>query len=107
MNDILFSALHILIILAGAIFTRYLVPYIKSKLDTQKLSHLMILVKNAVFAAEQIYTGTGNATNKKAYVMDIIKKSASQLCLPMTDAQLETLLESFVQELNQGKKGTV
>ena len=104
MNDIVYYALYILVVLAGTLITRYLVPFIKSKLDTQKLNHLMIWAEKAVCAVEQSHTDKNLPSTKKECAMEIIEDAAAKLGLKMSDSELETLLEAFVHQLNQGKK---
>lgn len=80
----------------GAILTRVLVPYLRSKIDEQKLSEIKFWVDIAVIAVEKAFeTEPGMGEVKKYQVMDFIKK----LNLPITDEQLEILIDAVVEEL--------
>lgn len=80
----------------GAILTKVLVPYLKSKIDEQKLSEIKFWVDIAVIAVEKAFeTEPGMGEVKKYQVMDFIKK----LNLPITDEQLEILIDAVVEEL--------
>ena len=80
----------------GAILTKVLVPYLKSKIDEQKLSEIKFWVDIAVIAVEKAFeTEPGMGEVKKYQVMDFIKK----LNLPVTEEQLEILIDAVVEEL--------
>lgn len=80
----------------GAILTRVLVPYLKNKINEQKLSEIKFWVDIAVIAVEKAFeTEPGMGEVKKYQVMDFIKK----LNLPITDEQLEILIDAVVEEL--------
>lgn len=80
----------------GAILTKVLVPYLRSRIDEQKLSEIKFWVDIAVIAVEKAFeTEPGMGEVKKYQVMDFIKK----LNLPVTDEQLEILIDAVVEEL--------
>lgn len=80
----------------GAILTKVLVPYLRSKIDEQKLSEIKFWVDIAVMAVEKAFeTEPGMGEVKKYQVMDFIKK----LNPPVTDEQLELLIDAVVEEL--------
>lgn len=80
----------------GAILTKVLVPYLRSKIDEQKLSEIKFWVDIAVIAVEKAFeTEPGMGEVKKYQVMDFIKK----LNLPVTDEQLGILIDAVVEEL--------
>lgn len=80
----------------GTILTRVLVPYLKNKINEQKLSEIKFWVDIAVIAVEKAFeTEPGMGEVKKYQVMDFIKK----LNLPITDEQLEILIDAVVEEL--------
>lgn len=80
----------------GAMLTKVLVPYLRSKIDEQKLSEIKFWVGIAVIAVEKAFeTEPGMGEVKKRQVIDFIKK----LNLPVTDEQLELLIDAVVEEL--------
>ena len=80
----------------GAILTKVLVPYLKSKIDEQKLSEIKFWVDIAVIAVEKAFeTEPGMGEVKKYQVMDFIQK----LNLPITEEQLEFLIDAVVEEI--------
>ena len=83
-----------IITLIGAIITRYLIPWIKSKLDDHQYAALKILVRTGVFAAEQLFTSE-QWKEKKQYVVDLLKENGYDVDVAAVDA----LIEATVREL--------
>ena len=80
----------------GAILTKVLVPYLKTKIDEQKLSEIKFWVDIAVIAVEKAFeTEPGMGEVKKYQVMEFIQK----LNLPITEEQLELLIDAVVEEI--------
>lgn len=90
-----------IITLIGGIITRYLIPWIKSKLDDHQYEALKILVRTGVFAAEQLFTSE-QWKEKKQYVVDLLKENGYKVDVTSVDA----LIEATVRELRieQGEK---
>lgn len=78
----------------GAIITRYLIPWIKSKLDERQYDVFNGLVRVGVFAAEQLYN-SGKIQDKKQYVLDLLKGNGYQI----DDESVNALIEATVKEL--------
>ena len=90
------AVLLAVISLIGAILTKVLVPYLQSKISTQKLSEIKFWVDIAVVATEKAFENDpGRGELKKYQVMEFIKT----LNLPVTDEQLEILIDAVVEEL--------
>jgi hypothetical protein len=81
--------------LAVIIITVVLIQYIKSKTTTEEQNVLLALVKVAVTAAEQIYTGTGRGAEKKSYVLEWL----ANLGVTEDSDKLDAMVESAVYEL--------
>lgn len=81
--------------LAGALITAFLIPYIKSKLNTQQLEKFRSWTWIGVTAAEQFYHESGQGDMKKKYVMDFLAKKGFTVDM----ATLEALIESTVNTL--------
>lgn len=82
--------------LIGAILTKVLVPYLQARLTEQKLSEIKFWVDIAVIAVEKAFEGEPDKGEIKKYqVMEFIQK----LNLPITEEQLELLIDAVVEEL--------
>ena len=84
-----------LIGLLGTILTTYLAPYLKAKLDIEKLNRLGELSKRFVLAAEQLI-GSGKGTEKKAKVQEWLKGKGYDVSLD----EVDSAIEAAVKEMN-------
>ena len=83
-----------IITLIGAIITRYVIPWIKSKLSDKQYNDLTKLVRVGVFAAEQVFSSE-QWREKKQYVVDLLKENGYTVDTTAVDA----LIEATVREL--------
>lgn len=86
-----------IIALIAAAISVFLIPWIKGKIETEKLNQIMGWVTIAVEAAEQIYRESGMGEKKKAYVLDFLAKKGITLDVDSIDA----MIESAVLDLKQ------
>lgn len=84
--------------LLAAIITAIIVPYIKSRTTAEQQAQIDAWVKIGVTAAEQVFTGAGSGDEKKAYVIDFLKKHGYIL----DDERIDALIESAVFEMKNG-----
>lgn len=84
------------LLLLAAIFTTVVIPYIKSKTTAQQQTDIEGWVRVAVSAAEQLYKGSGRGDEKKAFVLDWLKKRH----IAVDEAKLDAMIESAVYWLN-------
>lgn len=87
---------EMVIMLASALITTFLIPYLKNKLDAEKFKKIQTWVKIAVSAAEQIYNGIGQGEAKKDYVINFLAGKGYKI-----DADsLDSMIECAVHEMN-------
>ena len=67
----------------------FLVPWIKGKVEAQKLEKIMDWVTIAVSAAEQIYNESGMGEKKKQYVLDFLEGKGLTVDINSVDAMIE------------------
>ena len=79
-----------IIALAVAIITTFVIPWVKGKIDAQKLAQIMNWVKIAVNAAEQIYSESGMGEKKKEYVLNFLASKGYTLDPEKIDAMIES-----------------
>lgn len=84
--------------LIAAVITVIVIPYIKSKTTAQQQTDIEGWVRVAVSAAEQLYKGSGRGDEKKAFVLDWLKKRH----IAVDEAKLDAMIESAVYELKSG-----
>ena len=91
LTPIIFAALTLIM----AVITTFLIPYLKTKIDSNKFEKIQTWVKVAVEAAEMIYVGTSRGEEKKAYVVQYLNSKGYTL-----DADsINNLIESAVLAL--------
>ena len=95
MNDNVFRLIMTIIPVLGAIITGFIVPWLKAKIDTEKLEQYMIWADRAVAYAQQVYTPEQWA-EKKEYCMDFLMGMFGNA---LTKAQINLLIESAVKSL--------
>ena len=97
MNDLVFNVLLAVIALILGVITRYVVPWLKERIQSSKWSWVYHLTYKLVSAAEQ-YIKTGGA-DKKTYVTDLLKDFLVEKNLSLSDSQIGALIEATVNEL--------
>ena len=83
-----------IIAVLSAIVVYFIIPFIRANTEVKDVEAVLILVRQAVMAAEQIYKGQGKGAIKYKYVKDKLKD------LGLSDDEIEVLIESAVKELN-------
>lgn len=83
------SIVNAVIALLAAVVSTFLVPWIKGKVEAQKLEKIMDWVTIAVSAAEQIYKESGIGEKKKQYVLDFLEGKGLTVDINSVDAMIE------------------
>ena len=84
-----------IIALVVAVITAFVIPWLKGKIDTDKLEQIKLWVTVAVEAAEQLYNGTGRGEEKKAYVVKFLQEKG----FTIDPDSLDKLIEAAVFNL--------
>jgi LL-H family phage holin len=86
--------------LVFSLISAFLIPYLKTKLGSEKLDTIKFWVNIAVEAAEMIYTGTGRGAEKKEYVVKFLNSKGFSL----NPEEIENIIEAAVLELKLTQK---
>lgn len=78
----------------SAVMVYFVIPFIRANTELKDVEAVLILVRQSVLAAEQIYKGQGKGAIKYKYVKDKLND------LGLSDEEIEVLIESAVKELN-------
>ena len=81
--------------LVAAVITAFVIPWLKGKIDADKLEKIEMWVTVAVEAAEQLYVGSGRGAEKKAYVVQFLQDRGFTL----DPDSLDKLIEAAVFNL--------
>jgi LL-H family phage holin len=99
MNDITFNILKIVITIATALISAYVIPLLKEKLKDAKYQSLLEIVGIAVRAAEQTIKGSGQGAVKKDEVITFVTDWMVRHGISITQDQLDQLIECCVYNL--------
>lgn len=102
MNEVLFEALKLLIMLIVLVFTRYAIPWIKLQVDDKKTQMICDWVNKAVLSAQQTLQAKAPA-ERKAIVRKFIREMLTAKNISISDAQLDALIESAVYIMKEEK----
>lgn len=92
MNIDLTPILQAIIGLLAALITYKLLPWIKAKVDADKLKLLEAVTQTLVFAAEQMYKA-GQGAEKLAYVKRELEKRGFTVDLATIEAKVKTYFD--------------
>lgn len=81
--------------LSPAVITAFVIPWLKGKIDADKLEKIELWVTVAVEAAEQLYVGSGRGAEKKAYVVQFLQEKG----FTIDPDSLDKLIEAAVFNL--------
>ena len=97
MSDICFEGLKILVMVAVLVLTRYVLPWVKSKVNSEKLNLVAQWAYKAVLMVQQTMKTT-DGKEKKAIVTRFLKEIL-QKNITLSDAQIEILIEAAVKQM--------
>lgn len=86
--------------LVGALITGLVMPYLKTKIDANRLIEIQYWVDVAVRGAEQIFNEPKMGEEKKQFVINFLSDKG----IKITMAELNLLIEAAVKELNLVQK---
>lgn len=84
-----------------AIISAYLIPWIRTKIGSDKLEDIIIYTELAVRSAEQLYTAEQWAL-KKEYVYNYISGLCAEHGIKLTPADIDVIIEGCVNEIKKG-----
>lgn len=104
MDERLFQIILTIIPVLGAIITRFIIPFIKEKIGSEKLAKYEYWADLAVKAAEMLWTESGCGADKKQYVVDFLNDMFNKNKIVITEQQIEILVESAVKQMKLEEK---
>lgn len=100
MNEIILNILELVVVIAVALITRYVIPWVKSNIAVNENAILIDLVNAAVLYAEQTMDG---GKVKKDAVMALVASELAKRGINITEEQINALVEAAVYAMNQNK----
>lgn len=90
-----------LLTLLSALITVFVIPWLKNKINAQKLNAIIKYTEIAVRCAEQIFT-SDEWREKKNYVLQYITTKAAKVGIDMSVEDIDNLIEGIVNEVKRG-----
>ena len=105
MDQIISLLIELTVLILSLLIGRYAIPFIKTKLDANKLELITIWALKFVKTAENIIDGEKRGEEKRDQVTAWLKEKADELGLKLTEDQIRTILEdaytTMIQEANK------
>lgn len=99
-KEIFLMVLEVVLTLAVAVITGVVVPYVRSKIESDKLAKLDYFIELGIRSAEQIFDGDGKSEEKKKYVVNYITEVINRnLKIDITPEELDTIIEGMVNNV--------
>lgn len=95
--------IEIVITLLGTIITLIVVPWLKSKLDSNQWKNLNEYASVFVKCAEMIFKGTNLGKDKKKWVIEKLTAIAEEHHLKFSPDAIESAIENAVKNMNDSK----
>lgn len=99
-QELLNIVMKVVLAIASALITGYVIPLIKSKVDSTKYNDFLTMVEMCVEAANQIYTPE-EWSEKKVYVLNLTSGYIKEHGVDITADELNALIEGFVKAVKR------
>lgn len=99
MSEITMEILKVIVMLA----TRYLVPLLKELIGAAKMTEIRKWVKDTVLMVQQVYDAK-SGPERKAIVVNLIRKMLIKKNIDISAEQLDTLIEAAVKAMKMQDK---
>ncbi len=99
--------IEIIITLLGTIVTLIVIPWLKSKLDSNQWNNLNEYAIVFVKTAEMLFKGTNLGKDKKKWVVEKLTAIAEEHNLSFSADAIEAAIENAVKNMNDDKKDKV
>ena len=105
MSEITMEILKLIVMLAVILVTRYLVPCIKELIGAKQMEEIRAWTKDAVLMAQQVYDAK-SGPDRKAIVVELIKKMLIKKNIDISEEQLDILIEAAVKAMKMKDNDT-
>lgn len=100
MSEIMAEITQAVIIICAVILVKYLVPWIKSRIEATQYARVVDMVGDAVKAAEQSLQGAGRGREKKQTVVKFISRFVEFHGFRVDETEIDRLIESAVYAIH-------
>ena len=111
MEQVIKLAIELVVLLLSVLVGRYLIPFIKTKVDINKLNLIAEWALKFVKTAENVLDGEKREEEKRELVIAWLMEKATEIGIQLTEDNLRVLLEdaytTMMQELKKAEVKTV
>lgn len=104
MDEFVFKIVQLVVIIVAGLIGRYLIPWIKTKIEMNKLEESLKWIEAFVKAAQQTIKGEKVNEEKFEKVLQWTKEKLDEIGVEMTEEQIRALIESSVYEMKDSAK---
>ncbi len=98
MNGIIFEVIKVMVMVAALVITRYLVPWLKEEIGSDKMAKIEKWATYAVEMAQQVHWDKPGE-DRKAIVTEFLREILIAKNISISEAQLDVLIEAAVKEM--------
>lgn len=102
MNELIFRLIEVAFLVILTVVSRYLIPWLRTRLDGTKYELAYQIVEHLVQAAEQTITYENAGRDRYERVINSARAILQRYGIEMTNDQIDTLIESAVYALKDG-----
>jgi len=99
-----FEIFGAIITILCALITRFIVPWVKEKIEASRYKNIMDKIIDAVHGVEEIYKQSGMGEIKKQEVINYISMYLLKKNIRLSDEEIELLIHSAVCQLHLEEK---
>lgn len=103
MQEIITLIVQTIIMTIGLIVGRYVVPFLHTKIDSNKLETAKKITEYLVSFAEAVFTDEKMGEDKLSAVTTELTEQLNKRNIKMSEAEIRGLIEKVVAEMNQNK----
>lgn len=107
MNEKLFDLTLTMIPVLSTVITCFIIPYLKTNIDSGKLAQYKEWASLAAKTAEMLWKETGHGEDKKQYVINFLNQMFNSKKVVITEEQMNILIESAVQQMKENGQGGI
>lgn len=93
------------VIISVVIAIKYLVPWIKSRIEVSQYEWILQVIEDAVLYAEQTITAVKSGQQKLEVVSHYVRECLTEKNVTISGAQLRTMIESAVYTMKEVQDG--
>lgn len=104
-KEIIMELLQAAIMIATLLITRYAIPYLVSRIGSERLQQAAMLAQQAVLYAEQVYSPDyASGQERKDVVVELLGKLLREHGINVSEYELDMLIEAAVKTMNAAKE---